>query len=229
MLWPDSSEEQAHTNLRNLLYKLRQALPESVQYLVVNRHMLMWQDNDFWTMDVQEFEQAVSMAEQAELMEDHAMLRRALEKAMDLYRGDLLPGCYDEWILRERERFSQLHLEVMEKLIYLQEKESDFSGAIRIAQRLLHEDPFQEASYRHLMRLYAAGGNRAAAIRAYQNCVALLKRELGVEPGHETQQAYEQIIHSENASSYTPMQRSKIGLEAFEALKPKQFSLCDCC
>src|SRR5690348_17328442 len=40
MLWPDSTEEQAHTNLRNLLFKLRQALPDSDQYLVVNRHML---------------------------------------------------------------------------------------------------------------------------------------------------------------------------------------------
>ena len=43
LLWPDSTEEQAHTNLRNLLYKLRQALPDSDQFLIVNRHMLMWQ------------------------------------------------------------------------------------------------------------------------------------------------------------------------------------------
>jgi len=199
MLWPDSTEEQAHTNLRNLLFKLRQALPDSDQYLVVNRHMLMWQNNESCTMDVQEFEQAVIMAEQAELMEDHAMLRRALEKAMELYRGDLLPGCYDEWILQERERLSQMHLEVLEKLLCLQEKEGDFPGAIRIAQRLLREDPLQEASYRHLMRLYAASGNRAAAVRIYQNCVAALERELAVEPGPETRRVYEQLTHSERA------------------------------
>ncbi len=229
ILWPDSTEEQAHTNLRNLLYKLRQALPDADPYLVVNRHMLMWQDNDSCAMDVQEFEQAVSKAEQAELIGDHAMLRRALDKAMTLYRGDLLPGCYDEWILRERERLSQLHVEVMGKLLSLQESEGDFSGAIRIAQLLLHEDPLQEASHRHLMRLYAASGNRAAAIRAYQNCVAVLERELGVEPALETHQAYEQLLHPETASSYTTVQRSKIGLEAFDELRPKQFSLCECC
>jgi DNA-binding SARP family transcriptional activator len=99
LLWPDSTEEQAHTNLRNLIYKLRQALPDSEQYLVVNRHMLMWQNDNSWTMDVREFEQAESLVEQAELVQDHAMLRRALVKAMELYQGDLLPGCYDEWIL----------------------------------------------------------------------------------------------------------------------------------
>jgi len=66
---------------------------------------------------------------------------------MELYRGDLLPGCYDEWILQERERLSHMHLEVLEKLLSLQEKEGDFPGAIRIAQRLLREDPLQEANY----------------------------------------------------------------------------------
>ena len=229
MLWPDSTEEQAYTNLRNLLYKLRQALPDSDQYLVVDRHMLMWQESDFWTMDVQEFELAVSMAEQAELMEDHTALRQALEKAMELYCGDLLPGCYDEWILQERERLSQMYLGVMEKLLCLQEKEGDFPGAIRTAQRLLREDPLQEASYRHLMRLYAANGNRAAAVRVYQNCVATLERELAVEPGPLTRQVYEQLMHSEVSSPYTIMQRSRSVLEEFDTLHSKQYSLRECC
>ena len=227
MLWPDSTEEQAHTNLRNLLYKLRQALPDSDQYLVVNRHMLMWQNNDFWTMDVQEFEQVVIMSKQAESMENHAMLRRALEKAMELYQGELLPGCYDEWILQERERLSQMNLEVLERLLCLQEKEGDFPGAIRIAQRLLREDPLQEENYRHLMRLYAASGNRAA-VRVYQNCVAVLKRELAVEPGPETRQVYEQLTHSEHLRPFTVLQHSGRDLVMFETAHSKQFSLCEC-
>jgi DNA-binding SARP family transcriptional activator len=228
MLWPDSTEEQAHTNLRNLLYKLRQALPDSDQYLVVNRHMLMWKHNDFWTMDVQEFEQAVNMAEQAELIEDQTMLRRTLEKAIELYRGALLPGCYDEWILLERERLSQMYLEVLEKLLCLQEKEGDFPGALRIAQRLLREDPLQEASYRHLMRMYAASGNRAAVVRVFQNCVATLERELAIEPGPETRRVYEQLTHSEQLRPFTLLQHSGSGLVMFETARSKQYSLCEC-
>jgi DNA-binding SARP family transcriptional activator len=229
MLWPDSKEEQAHTNLRNLLYKLRQALPDSDLYLVVNRHMLMWQNNDFWTMDVLEFERAVNMSKQAESMENQAMLRRALEKALELYRGDLLPGCYDEWILQERERLSQMYLEVLEKLLCMQEKEGDFPGAIRIAHRLLREDPLQEESYRHLMRLYAASGNRAAAVRVYQNCVAALERELAVEPGPETRRVYEQLTHSEHLRPFTVLQRSGSGVVTFETARSKHYSLSECC
>ena len=228
LLWPESTEEQAHTNLRNLLYKLRQALPDTNQYLVADRHMLMWQNDDSWTLDVLEFEQAVYRAEQAELEEDHATLRRALEKAMELYRGDLLPGCYDEWILPERERLSQLFLEVLERLLCLREQEGDYQGAIRIAQRLLRKDPLQEASYRHLMRLYAASGNRAAAVRIYQNCVAVLERELAVEPGPATRQVYEQLIHSEQLRPYIVMKRTGSGLETLYAIHSEQYSLCEC-
>jgi DNA-binding SARP family transcriptional activator len=224
----DISIRPVYPTLRNLLCKLRQALPNADHYLVVNRHLLMWQKNDFWTMDVLEFERAVNTSKQAESMENQAMLRRALEKAMELYRGDLLPGCYDEWIVQERERFSQMYLEVLEKLLCLQEKEGDVPGAIRIAQRLLREDPLQEESYRHLMRLYAASGNRAAAVRVYQKCVAALKRELAVEPGPETCRVYEQLTHSEHLRPFTLLQNSGSGLVTFGTAHSKQYSLCEC-
>ena len=130
LLWPDSTEEQAHTNLRNLLYKLRQALPESDRYLSVDRHTILWQSDGSWTLDVLDFEQAVARAEQAEQEDNHAALRMALEQAVELYRGDLLPDCYDEWILPERDRLSQLFLDVLEWLLCLREQEGDYQGAI---------------------------------------------------------------------------------------------------
>ena len=34
LLWPDSTDAQAHTNLRNLVHKLRQALPNADAFLV---------------------------------------------------------------------------------------------------------------------------------------------------------------------------------------------------
>ncbi len=228
LLWPDSTEEQAHTNLRNLLYKLRQALPESDRYLVVDRHTLLWQGDDSWTLDVLDFEQAVARAEQAEQEGNHVMLRLALEKAVELYQGDLLPGCYDDWVLPERDRLSQLFLDVLEWLLCLREQEGDYQGAIRIAQRLQRTDPLQEASYRHLMRLYAASGNRAAAVRTYQRCVAILERELAVEPGPATRQDYEQLIHSEQPGIFTIMKRSVNELKTLYAIQSEQYSLCEC-
>jgi DNA-binding SARP family transcriptional activator len=229
LLWPDSTEEQAHTNLRNLLYKLRQALPDSDRYLAVDRHTILWQSDGSWTLDVLDFEQAVARAERAEQEDNRAALRLALEQAIELYRGDLLPDCYDEWILPERDRLSQLFLDVLEWLLCLREQEGDYQGAIRIAQRLQREDPLQEASYRHLMRLYAASGNRAAAVRTYQRCVAVLERELAVEPGPTTRRVYEQLIQSKQPMPSTMKKRPVNDLETIYAIRSEQYSLSECC
>ena len=116
---------------------------------------------------------------------------------MKLYRGDLLPSCYDEWILPERDRLRQAVLNALGQLIELQEQERDYQAAINSAQRLLRYDPLHETTYRHLMRLYALTGDRAAALRVYHTCATLLERELGTEPGLATRKAYEQLVKIE--------------------------------
>jgi len=78
------------------------------------------------------------------------------------------------------------------------------------------------------MRLYVDSGNRAAAVRVYQNCVAALERELAVEPGPETRRVYEQLTHSEHIRPFTLLQHSGSGLVAFETARSKQYSLCEC-
>jgi DNA-binding SARP family transcriptional activator len=56
---------------------------------------------------------------------------------MQLYRGELLPGCYDDWILPERERLQQRFIETLEQLILLLQNRGDYRGAINYAERLL--------------------------------------------------------------------------------------------
>jgi two-component SAPR family response regulator len=73
-----------------------------------------------------------------------------------LYRGDLLPGCYDEWILSERERLHQLYLTALERLATALGESGAHAEAITYAQRLLEHDPLREETYRLLMGLYAA-------------------------------------------------------------------------
>jgi DNA-binding SARP family transcriptional activator len=198
LLWPDSTEAQAHTNLRKALHQLRQVLPDTSRLLHADAHSIQWlaPSADSWTLDVLTFEQMLLQGKQAEQAQDAAMERQALEQALRLYRGDLLPGCYDEWILPERDRLRQLFLSAMERLIALLEQERDYSAAIAAAQQLLRHDALHEATYRQLMRLYALRNERTAALRVYHTCVTVLERELGVEPGEATQALYESLIQS---------------------------------
>ena len=66
LLWPDSTEGQAHTNLRKVLYLLRQTFPHTDSFLHIGRKSLSWQPStqqNAWTLDVQDFERAVTQAD----------------------------------------------------------------------------------------------------------------------------------------------------------------------
>ncbi len=126
LLWPDSTDAQAHVNLRKALHHLRQALPSVDHFLHADRQSLHWQpsrSDASWALDVLDFEQAIASAEQAEQAQDMSAMRQALEQAISLYHGDLLPSCYDEWIVPERDRIRQLFFHASERLIVLLEQE----------------------------------------------------------------------------------------------------------
>src|SRR6266480_2055777 len=197
LFWPDATEAQARNNLRQLLHQLRQALPAVEHFLSADTHMLYWHPVTPFHLDVAEFEQRLTLAEAAIRRNDQHALQDALEQADNLYRGELLPGCYDEWILPERERLRQRHLQVLEQLLRLFEGQGDTVTAIRYAQRLIGLDPLSEDLYRRLMRLYALNNDRASALRVYHTWAATLQRELGIEPDPATREAYERLLHLE--------------------------------
>ncbi len=203
LLWPDSTEAQAHTNLRQLLYHLRQSFPATERFLHSDKHSLWWRPahgEAHWTLDVQEFEQAPAWAEKAGQSQDTTTQRQALEQAIHLYRDDLLPGCYDEWLVPERERLRLLFLQAAEHLITLLQQQCDYDAAILIAQRLLRHDPLYEPAYRQIMTLYARRGDHAGALRIYHTCATVMERELGAEPGQSTRALYEELVQSGTSS-----------------------------
>ncbi len=197
VLWPDSTDTQALTNLRNLLYRLRRALPDADRFLHVDDQTLQWRADAPFTFDVVDFENAITRAKQATQVGDTGTLRSALEKAVGLYQGDLLPSCYDDWIIIERERLRQAYAGALEQLILALEEQRDYNAAIEYAQQSLRHEPLHEATYRSLMRLHALTGDRAGALRVYHTCGTVLERELSVAPSSLTRELYEQLLVTE--------------------------------
>ena len=199
LFWPDTTEAQARNNLRQLLHQLRQAFPAVEHFLSANTHTLHWHLVTPFHLDVAAFEQALMLADAASRRNDQRALQDALEQADSLYRGELLPGCYDEWILPERDRLRQSHLHGLEHLLRLFEGQGDTVTAIRYVQRLIGLEPLSEDFYRRLMRLFALNNDRASALRVYHTCVSTLQREMGVEPDLATRQAYERLMQQETS------------------------------
>jgi DNA-binding SARP family transcriptional activator len=189
--WPDSNEGQARTNLRKTLHHLRQTLPQADTYLQTDRHTVMWHSDAPYQLDVDEFIAAVSQAQQAPTISEQ---EHYLEKAEETYRGELLPGHYEEWILAYRETLRLQYLNCLIQHIQILEDKRSYDAAITLAQQLLQVDPLHESTYRNLMRLQALNGNRAGALRVYHTCATTLERELDVPPSTATQEAYRRLL-----------------------------------
>jgi DNA-binding SARP family transcriptional activator len=195
LLWAETGEDQARHSLRQTLLSLRKVLATTPPILLIEGDTISV-DPGTIKVDVVEFEKMLSRG-----------TTEALEQATETYRGDFLEGFglagepFEEWLLTERERLWERALEGMAKLLSLQMKEGDHEAAIQTGIRLLALDPLQESVHRTLMTIYAAHGRRDAAARQYHSCVAILERELGVEPEQETKDLYNKILQDRRLSA----------------------------
>ena len=203
VLWPDSSEAQALNNLRQLLHQIRQTWPDATQYLVADATTLAFRPGAAATIeiDIDTYDAAVAVALAADREAEHdpVSARAAFERAAALYRGDLLTDSYDEWVVPERQRLMSAHQRLLDQFVGLLEQQGDYRAAIEHGDERIRLDPLDERMYRWLMRLHALNQDRAGALRVYQECAAVLERELGVEPDLTTRQAYEQIVRLDGA------------------------------
>lgn len=218
LLWPDSTESQARTNLRRELHHLRKNLPEADRHLRVDTTTLQWRPDAPARVDVVEFEDAVARADEAGAREDPEEERGHLAEAVAAYGGELLPGCYERWIEPERDRLRRECRRTLERLARRCEDAGDLRSAIRCAERLVHHDPLREASYARLIDLHGAAGDRAAALDVFRTCSKVLEREFGVEPGPATVEARERAM----SGSRTPGAAGEGEGEAGEVMRPSR-------
>ncbi len=180
--WPDSTESQARTNLRKLLHTLRQLLPDADTYLRFTSESVQWQANAPYTFDVALVEEALEQDRKAE--------------ALRYYKGDLLPGFYDDWIVIARERLRGQIMEALAALTQQHAAAGELQTALSYAQQWVSLDPLQETAYCQVMSLYLAQDDRAAALRTYHTVATLLREELGVDPNPAIEALYQQALHA---------------------------------
>ena len=178
-LWPDSPEAQARTNLRKLLHQLRRGIADIDRFIEIGQQDIRWRADPSSRVDAIEFAAALHEQDDA--------------RAMAAYRGDLLPDCYDEWIIEARDRLREAAGEALDRLAAAAEENGDLPGAIARASERLELDPCWEPAHRRLMRAHGELGNRAAAMQVYHQCAERLDAELGVSPDPETQAVYRKV------------------------------------
>jgi TolB-like protein/predicted Zn-dependent protease len=184
LLWSETGDERARHNLRQTLSRLRRGCGE----LLVGEGDTLRLDDERCESDVREFEFLVGSDDTAEL-----------ERALDLYRYDLLEGfavreaAFEDWLRAARSRLRDRACAGHERLAERLTSSGRLDEAIEHLRARLGLDPACEPAHRALMELLAQSGRRSDALRQYQECVDALERELGAAPSVETQAVLEAI------------------------------------
>jgi DNA-binding SARP family transcriptional activator len=193
-IWGRRRTTQARHSLRQGLWALRAGLervrPGQELLRIRGEWVGAMADESLW-LDVREFEERarhLAFASGPPLRDDTLS---DLLQAVDLYRGDLLEGLDLEWCLSERERYARELLAVLDLLMAHFEVTGDPSRAAQAATRSLELDPARESAHRALMRALARLKDRSGALRQYERCESILRREFGAAPDAETRALYE--------------------------------------
>ncbi len=202
LLWPDADDASARGALRRTLSVLRGAVGPDV--LRVDRQQVGLVPSHY-DVDVGRLETLGASGDAADLA-----------GAADLARGPFMAGFtlrdspeFDDWRAARAASVERTVGRVLDGLITALDASGDLVGAIAAAGRRIDLDPLDESAHLRRMELLAAAGDRAGAVRQYRACVAVLERELGVEPLPETTARYEairdgQVVGSERPSEALP-------------------------
>ena len=204
LLWSDRGDSQARASLRQALWSLGQALKSvKPRPLVIDGEMISLDPTAIET-DVAKFERLVKDG-----------TPKALQEAAALYQGELLQGIkvrdpsFEDFLAGERARFHALAVHACSKLLDHQVKADLADEAIATAKRLLEIDPLQEVAHRALMQQFANKGQVALAIKQYETCRDIFRREVDVEPGSETKNLLERIRLAQPGAEHAPARREE--------------------
>lgn len=201
-LWPEVDPRAGVSRLHVLLHALRRIVEprrhdQPWLYICNDGDRYYFNPDAPYRLDVDEFREYISLGERLEPHGDVAPAIDAYEAAVSLYRGDLLEDeVYAEWCWGEREHLRESCLTVLSRLATFYLKHDVLEKSIERYRQALRIDLLREENHRGLMHALWLAGRRDEALRQYQVCRDVLRRDLDVDPLQETEEVYSLIRNS---------------------------------
>jgi DNA-binding SARP family transcriptional activator len=184
LFWPEHDERRARDSLNTSLSYLRNSLGAGVVQARGAEEVGL--DQARIRVDAVEFEAALEAGR--------------LEEALELYRGDLLPGFhipaapeFERWLEAERGRLRVRAREAAWALAVRAREVAGPEAAVMAARRVLQVAPDDERALRTLISLLDASGDRAGALREYDAFAARIAADHDAEPAPETRDLVEAV------------------------------------
>lgn len=219
LLWGETATHKSKKYLRQALWQLQTALvphnpAEGEQLLLVDDHWVQLNTRSEIWLDVAVLEEAFALLKDKPGREMDEKEKDVVQAAVQVYKGELLEGSYQDWCLFERERLQNMYLAMLYKLMSYCEAANEYEAGQLYGLRILYCDRASERTHRRLMQLQYMAGDRTAALRQFARCVVALDEELGVKPDNRTETLY-QKIRSGEAERPAKVPRSRLN-----AIKP---------
>lgn len=200
ILWPDALPRSWETalsaivsNLRSLLSSTGLSRSETISHAFGCYQLQL--PTDTW-IDLEAATQAIDEAEAALRAGNPRRGYGWAGIAAAVARHPLLPGEAGSWVDLQRAGLRNILVRALDCFAEILSWNGEMALAVRAAEEAVTLEPFRETGYQRLMRVHAAEGNRAEALRVYERCRKLLADELGVDPSPQTEAVYLQILAS---------------------------------
>ena len=188
LIWPETSEEHARNNLRHALWRIRKAIGTSRQtgrdYILADTDTIAFdKEADYWLDALSLEKQTAGRGSSDDLI-----------GVVSLYRGEFLPGIYDDWVILERERLQTVFEHRMQQLMDRLVENGRWPDILEWGERWIALGQTPEPAYRALMVAHSRLGDISSVAAVYQRCIASLRKELGVDPSEQTRALYGQLL-----------------------------------
>jgi two-component SAPR family response regulator len=203
-LWAEEMPTSAEKKFKTTLQRLRQSLEPMIHkdfgssYIHLQDNYVIL-DHELCQVDVSLFLSLVTNGKEKEKVGDIKSALSLYTEAMELYKGDFIP---EEVRLveadRKREELRREYIALLHRLAILHEKQGTFKKAIDCHKKAIQADPLLEESYQKLMSLCYSIGMYNEALRAYESCRNVLKKELQSKPDPMTTAIYNKILEKIN-------------------------------
>lgn len=171
-LWPAVPLTESLIALEHALAGLLRAWPDVHRFLLLTPETVQWRADPSYRLDVADFEEAFASAQAGGQTGDAEAVEHQLTRAVQHYRGALLPFCTEAWITQARSRLHTHYLATLTRLVAMLEQKQNYAQAVVFARLLRRESLQYELLHRRLAHLYVLSGGRVGLLQALEQRLA---------------------------------------------------------
>lgn len=198
-LWSARPPEAWDNAIRLLVHKIRAALSESLategSIVSTDRscYQLLLLPPDGW-LDLDAARSSVNHAESSLALGDVEAAHAEANVACAIARRPFLPGLDGPWLRERQAELTAQRVRALECMSEVWLRRGDLKQAAHFAQLAIRSDPYADGALRQLMHAHLAAGEKARAIKAFEDHSEFLLRELGIRPTKESEEVYRALV-----------------------------------